>query len=164
MKNCHEVRSKSWQKLGQNFTKLSSSWTCNHKIIYWDQSSFREKCVRKSCRFHGVLQLSCWELSLNHLVSWWKNGLKLRKKKKFSILRKISKLWKFQISKQKLQSLIYWWPSFTFWHVLMNCDPWHLILTKKSKFDFSIYIWLLISWLQISSINPMKMQFLEPGH
>ena len=26
-----------------------------------------------------------------------------------------------------------------FWHILMKNDPWHLILTKKSKFDFSVY-------------------------
>ena len=134
-------------KLGKNFTKLRSSWPCIHKFISWDPSIFREKCVKKICIFHGGLQLSCWELPLNHLVSWWKNGLKLRKNKKFSILRKISKLRKFQISKQNLQSLISWWTSFTFWHVLMNCDPWHLIFTKKSKFDFSVYNWLLISWL-----------------
>ena len=120
------------------------------KIISWHPSTFREKCVKQSCRFHRGLQLSCWELSLNHLVSWWKNGLKLRGKNKiFSILRKFSKLRKFQILKPNLQYLISWWKSFTFWHVLMNFEPWHLILTKKSKFDFSVYSWLLISWLKI---------------
>ena len=89
-------------KLGQNFTKLFSSWPCVHKFISWDPSIFMERCVNKSCRFHGGLQLSCWELPLNHLVSWWKNGLKLRKNKKFSILRKIYKLRKFQILKTNL--------------------------------------------------------------
>ena len=122
------------------------------------------KCVKQSCRFHGGLQLSCWELPLKHLASWWKNGLKLRENKKFSILRKNSKLRKFSILNPNLQSLISWWTSFTFWHVLMNCDPWHLILTKKSKFDFSIYSWLLISWLQISSVYPMDLQCFESCH
>ena len=69
-------------KLGQNFTKLFSSWACIHKFISWDTCIYREKCVKKSCRFHGVLQISCWELSLNHYASWWKSGLKLRKDKK----------------------------------------------------------------------------------
>ena len=59
-------------KLGQNFTKLFSSWPCIHKFISWDTRIFREKCVNQSCIFHGGLQLSCWELSLNHYASWWK--------------------------------------------------------------------------------------------
>ena len=34
-----------------------------------------------------------------------------------------------------------------FWHILMKNDTWHLILTKKSKFDFSVYndFWL-VDW------------------
>ena len=50
---------------------------------------------------------------------------------------------------KNLDFLISWWTSFIFWHVLMNCDFLHLILTIKSKFDFSVYSWLLISWLKI---------------
>ena len=69
-------------KLGQNFTKLTSLWPCIHKFISWYPSIFREKFVKQSCIFHGVLQLSCWGLSLNQYASWWKNGLKLRKNKK----------------------------------------------------------------------------------
>ena len=117
--------------------------------------------MNRSCIFHGDLQLSCWELPLNHFVSWWKFGLKLRKNKKFSILRKFLKLRKFQISKQNLQSLISWWTSFTFWHVLMNCDPWHLNLTKKSKFNFSVHSWFLISWLKNSFVNQMDLGSFE---
>ena len=54
-----------------------------------------------------------------------------------------------QLSCWNLEFWISWWISFIFWHVLMNCDLWHLNLTKKSKFDFSVYSWLLISWLKI---------------
>ena len=137
-------------KLGQNFTKCLVSWPHIHKIITWYPNTFGIICVKKSCIFHGDLQLSCWKFLLNHLTSWWKIGPKLWKNKKFSILRKISKLRNFNLSKQNLESLISWWTSFTFWHVLMNYDPWHLNLTKKSKFDFLVYSWLLISWLKIN--------------
>ena len=57
-------------KLGQNFTKLRSSSPCIHKLITWDPSIFKEKCVKKSCIFHRGLQILCWELSLNHYASW----------------------------------------------------------------------------------------------
>ena len=79
-----------------------------------------------------------------------KNWLKVVKNMKFSTLRKISKFGNFDFSKWNLDFLISWWTSFIFWHVLMNCDLWHLILTKKSKFDFSVCSWLLISWLKIN--------------
>ena len=64
-----------------------------------------------------------------------------------SCLPKISKFRNFNFSKWNLEFFIYRWISFIFLHALMNCDLWHLILTKKSKFDFSVYSWLLISWL-----------------
>ena len=54
----------------------------------------------------------------------------------------------FDFSKWNLDFLIYWWISFIFLDFLMNYDLWHLNLTKKSKFNFSIYSWLLISWLK----------------
>ena len=78
-----------------------------------------------------------------------KSYSKLWKNKKFFTLRKISKFGNFDFSKWNIDFLISWWTSFTFWHVLMNCNLWYLILTKKSKFDFSVYSWLLISWLKI---------------
>ena len=161
MKNCHEVRSKTCLNLGKISVRYVSSWACIHKIISWDPRISRRNYVKQSCRFHGDLQLSCWKFPLNHLASWWKFGTKLRKNKNISILWKISKLRNFNFSKQNLESLIYWWTSFTFCHVLMNYDLWHLILTKKSKFDFSVYSWLLISWLKNSSVNPMDSQCLE---
>ena len=144
-------------KLGQNFTKCFVSWPHVLKIITWDPSTSGRSCVMKSCRFQGDLQLSCWKFLLNHFASWWKLGSKLWKNKKFSILRKISKLRNFIFSKQNLEILISWWKLFMFWHVFLNYDLWHLILTKKSKFDFLVYSWLLISWLKNSSVNPMKL-------
>ena len=151
-------------KLGQNFTKCFVSWPYVHKIITWDPSTFGRSCVKKSCRFHGYLQLSCWKFLLNHLASWLKFGSKLWKNMKFPTLRKISMFRNFDFSKWNLEFLISWWISFIFWLVLMNCDPWHLNLTKKSKFDFSVYSWLLISWLQNSYFNPMDLQCFEPCH
>ena len=85
------------------------------------------KVVKQSCIFHGGLQLSCWKFSLNQIASWWKSWEKIGKNKKIFILRKILSYEKFSM----------------FWHILMNYDPWHLILTKKSKFDFSVYSWFL---------------------
>ena len=116
----------------------------------------------KRVRFHGYLQLSCWKFPLNHLASWWNIFSKLWKNKKFPTLRKISKFRNFDFSKWNLEFLISWWISFIFWHVLMNYDLWHLILTKKSKFDFSVYSWFLISWLENSSVNPMLLRSFEP--
>ena len=84
-------------KLGQIFTKLFSSWTYIHNFITWDPSIFWEKFSKKICRFHGGLQLSCWELFLNQNVSWWKSGEKLGKNKKIFILRKILSYENFQI-------------------------------------------------------------------
>ena len=43
----------------------------------------------------------------------------------------------------------------------MKNDPWHLILTKKSKFDFSVYRQILISWLKNSFVNPMYLRSFE---
>ena len=70
----------------------------------------------------------------------------------------------FQIQNPNFQNWFSWWTSFMFWHILMNYDPWHLILTKKSKFDFSVYSWLLISWLQISSVDPMNLRCFESSN
>ena len=109
------------------------------KIITWDLSIFGRICVKKSFRFHGDIQLSCWKFLLNHLASWWKFCSKLWKNMKFPTLRKIYKFRNFDFSKWNLEFLISWWIIFIFWHALMNCDLWHLILTKKSKFDFSVY-------------------------
>ena len=134
-------------KLGQNFTKLFSSWTPIHKFITWDLSIFWENFVNQSCRIHGGQQLSFCGLFLNQNASWWKSGEKLGKNKKIFILRKILSFENFQIQNPNFQNWFSWWTSFIFWHILMNYDPWHLILTKKSKFDFSVHSWLLISWL-----------------
>ena len=132
-------------KLGQSFTKSFSSWTSIHKFITWDPRIFWEKFVKQSCRFHGGLQLSCWKFSLNQIASWWKSGEKLGKNKKIFTLRKILSYENFQIQNPNFQNWFSWSTSFMFWHILMNYDPWHLILTKKSKFDFSVHSWLLIS-------------------
>ena len=126
------------------------SWPWLHGLITWDTSIYRRSFVNKCFISHGDLQLSCWKFLLNHLASWWKIGSKLWKNMKFSTLRKISKFGNFDFSKWNLDFFISWWTSFIFWHVLMNCDLWHLILTKKSKFDFLVYSWLLISWLKIN--------------
>ena len=71
-------------KLGQNFTKCFVSWPYVHKIITWDPRIFGRICLKKSFRFHGYLQLSCWKFLLNHLASWWKFGSKLWKKYEIS--------------------------------------------------------------------------------
>ena len=84
-----------------------------------------------------------------------KNCSKLWKNMKFPTLRKISKFRNFDFSKWNLEFFISWWITFISLHVFMNYDLWHLILTKKSKFDFSVYNWLLISWLKNSSVNLM---------
>ena len=76
----------------------------------------------------------------------------------FQHLEKISKFRNFDFSKWNLDFLISCWISFIFWHILMNYDLWNLNLTKKSKFDFLVYIWLLISWLKNSSVNPMDLK------
>ena len=76
------------------------------------------------------------------LESWWKVCLKIWKNMKFPTLRKISKFRNFNFSKWNLEFLFSWWISFIFFHALMNCDLWYLILTKKSKFDFLVYSWL----------------------
>ena len=53
----------------------------------------------------------------------------------------------FSISNPNLQFWISWWTSFIIWHILIKSDHWHLILTKKSKFDFSVYSWFWsIDW------------------
>ena len=80
---------------------------------------------------------------------WWKVG----KNKKISILLSYEN---FQIQNPNFQNWFAWWTRFIFWHILMNYDPWHLILTKKSKFDFLVY-----SWLQNSSVNPMNLRSFE---
>ena len=46
---------------------------------------------------------------------------------------------KNSISNPNLRFLVSWWKSFMIWHVLMKNESWLLILTKKSKFDFSVY-------------------------
>ena len=150
MKTCHEVGFKILTKLGQNFTKCLVSWPHVHKIITWDPRSFGRSCVKQIFRFHGDLQLSFWKFLLNHLVSWWKVCSKLWKNMNFPTIRKFSKFRKFDFLKSNLDFLISWWTSFIFLHVLMNYDFWHLIFTKKSKFDFLVYNWLLISWLKIN--------------
>ena len=129
---------------------MKMSWL--YEFITWNPSIFRRSCVKKCCRYHWDLQLSCWKFPLNHLGSWWKIGSKLWKNMKFSTLRKISKFENFDFSKWNLDILISWWISFIFWYVLMNYDLWHLNLTKKSKFNFSVY-----SWLQNSYVNPMDL-------
>ena len=123
-------------KIGQNFTKCFVSWPHVLKIITWDPRSFERSCVKKSCRFHGDLQLSCWKFLLNHLASWWKVCSKLWKNMKFSTLRKFLSLEILTSQNEILTFLIAWWKSFIFWCVLMTYDLWHLNLTKKSKFDF----------------------------
>ena len=117
--------------------------------------------MKKSCIFHVDLQLSCWKFPLNHLASWWKFGSKLWKNKKFSTQRKISKFRNFDFSKWNLDFLISWWISFLFLHALMNCDIWHLNLTKKSKFWlFSIQL-KLINWLGNSTVNLVHLGSFE---
>ena len=46
---------------------------------------------------------------------------------------------KNSISNPNLHFVISWWTSFMIWNVLMKNESWLLILTKKSKFDFSVY-------------------------
>ena len=58
---------------------------------------------------------------------------------------------KTSISNPNLHFLVSWWTSFMIWHVLMKNESWHLILTKKSKFDFLVYSQKLINWLENSS-------------
>ena len=140
------------------------SWTCLHKIITWNPWISRKSCVLQGFIAHWDLKLSCWKFILNHLASWWKIGSKLWKNMKFSTLRKISKFRSFDFSKWNLDFLISWWTSFIFWHVLMNCDLWYLILTKKSKFDFSVYSWLLISWLKMNYQSIDLKEYFEPCH
>ena len=82
-------------ELGQNFTKLFSSWTPIHKFITWDPSIFWENFVNQSCRSHGGIQLSCWKFSLNQISSWWKSYEKLVKNKKTFILKKFLSYEKF---------------------------------------------------------------------
>ena len=53
--------------------------------------------MNKSCRFHGGIKLSCWELFLNQNASWCKSGEKLRKNKKKFILSKFLSYENFQI-------------------------------------------------------------------
>ena len=125
---------------------------------------FGRSCVKQSCIFHGDIQLSCWKFLFNHLASRWNFCSKLWKNMKFPTLRKISKIRNFDFSKWNLDFWTSWWISVIFWHFLMNYDLWHLNLTKKSKFDFSVYNWLLISWLQNSSVNPMDLQCFESCH
>ena len=140
------------------------SWTWFHGLITWNPSISRRNCVQKFFISHWDLNLSCWKFPLNHLASWWKIVSKLWKNMKFTTLRKISKFGNFDFSKWNLDFLISWWIIFIFLHILMNYDLWNLNLTKKSKFDFSVYSWFLISWLQNSSINPMDLQCFEPCH
>ena len=130
-------------KLGQNFTKLISSWACIHKFISWDPRIFREKFVRKSCRFHGGLQLSCWGLSLNQNASWWKSGVKLRKTKKIFILRKIQSYENFQIQtlifkfgflgKQVSHFGMSWW--------IMTLGTWFWPKSQSLTFQYTSDFW-----------------------
>ena len=89
----------------------------------------------QSCIFHGDLQLSCWELPLNHFVSWWKFGLKLRENKKFCILRKFSKL---KISTFQNQNLN---PCFLDEQV-SHFDIFWWIMIFSTWFDQKVKVWL----------------------
>ena len=69
--------------IGQIFSKLKMFCTLVPKIITWYKSFLWENFVNQSCRFCNGLQLSCFEFCLNPNVSWWKNGTKLGKIRKF---------------------------------------------------------------------------------
>ena len=139
MKIFHEVSSRICLTRAKFHQVFFSSWACIHKIITWDPSSFRRSCVNQSCRFHGDLQLSCWKFPLNHFTSWWKFGSKLWKNKKFSILKKFSKLRNFNISRWNLDFLM------NKFHILTCFDElWSLSL----NFDQKVKVWLFVySWL-----------------
>ena len=124
-------RHKVWKLIEVRSTK---SHACGFWLVFeatWTNMVSRKGRVVENFKhtYSDLLDLVCAEGTNTKL---WKNM-------KFSTLRKISKFGKFDFSKWNLDLFISWWTSFICWHVLMNCDLWHLILTKKSKFDFSLY-------------------------
>ena len=72
------------------------------------------------------------------LVKEWHEVMKLSCIK---TLRKFLSLGNLDFSSWLLTFLTSWWSSLIFLNVLMNCDIWNLMLTKKSKFDFPVCNW-----------------------
>ena len=99
--------------------------------------------MKKSYRFHGGKQLSCWELFLNQNASWWKSGEKLRKNKKIFILRKILSYENFQIKtlifkfgflgEQVSYFDISWW--------IMTLGTWFWPKSQSLTFQCTVDFW-----------------------
>ena len=143
MKKCHEVESKSWPNYDKISLSFLVSWSYVLEIITWYLSTFGRSCVKKICRFHGDLQLSCWKFILNHPASWWKYGSKLWKNMKFPTLRKISMFRNFDLSKWNLDFLISWWISLIFWHVwwIMIFGTWIWPKSQSLTFQYTVDFW-----------------------
>ena len=78
------------------------------------------------------LELSCiWVKEWHEVMEW----------SCIKTLRNFLSLGNLDFSSRLLTFLISWWLSFIFLNVLMKFNPWNVMLTKKSKFDFLVCNW-----------------------
>ena len=127
------------------------SWNYNLR----SKHSWKKLC-KESCRFHGIIQLSCWKFPLNHLVSWWKFGSKLWKKVNFQHLEKFLSL-EFLTFQNKI--LTFWFldehVSYfdMFWWIVIF-DTWFWPKSQSLNFQCTVDFWP-VDWK--STINQMTL-------